>query len=126
MIELLLVSALAIHDTQILKCGDVRQAKKLNEYVLPNGLLAEHYDTDGDDKKDVVALSSMTSMPSVNGVVEHAAMPTFYIIDTDHDGQPDLVYVDKNGDGNCTSLYLYEDLNAGPSQIKPGQVGADL
>jgi hypothetical protein len=127
MIELLLASALAVHDTQILNCSGIRRSIKVDERMLGNGLLREGYDTNQDGKVDVVALSSMTGMaPANGGPVPHQEFPTFYIVDLNHDGFSDHVYVDVSGDGACESLRLYEDLNAKPSDMRPGQVGGAL
>ena len=130
MIETLLAGALLVtpvHDTQILKCGNITKAAKVNETTSPNGLLAERYDSNGDGKFDIVALSSITgSNPAGVGEVPHVPLPTFYIMDVDYDGQPDVVYVDKNGDGNCASIVLYQELNGNDPSIKPGQIGEAL
>ncbi len=123
----LLDGSVEAHDEQLMACNHIT-SKKVGERLLANGLLAEEYDTDGDGKKDVVALSSITGQAPAGGVgeVPHQLFPTFYIIDVDKDGQPDLVYVDVNGDGKCASVRLYEDLNVAPTQIQPGQVGGAL
>lgn len=126
-VDLLLASVLLVHDTQILNCSGVKKSTKVTEQMLSNGLLAEKYDTNGDGKFDVVALSSMTgTAPAGGGAVPHQDFPTFYIVDLDHDGQPDHVYVDVNGDGRCESIQLYEDLTVKPSELRPGQVGGAL
>lgn len=114
MIELLFAAALAmpVHDTQILNCNQIKAATKLREVQLANGLLAEAYDVDGDGKQDVVTLSSITgSNPAGQGEVPHEPFPIFYILDRDKDGQADTVMVDKNGDGFCESIVLYQNLN---------------
>jgi len=70
------------------------------------GLYVEHYDTNGDGKFDVLVLSHMLTATA------HAKNPVFWIVDTDYDGEPDAVYIDKKGLGVCTDIVLYQDLHA--------------
>lgn len=93
------------HDTQILACGGYDKAVKLKEETLPNGLIVERYDTNGDGQPDVNTYSSITGQDT------HQAYPTFYMLDTNYDGYPDLVLVDTTGEGLCDSIKLYVDLN---------------
>ena len=80
-----------------------------------NGLYVEHYDTNGDGKTDIETLSQ-TDRSSEH----HRENPVFWIVDTDLDGSPDAIYIDKKGLGVCTDIVLYEDLNVRPySEEKP-------
>lgn len=70
--------------------------KKMNvPEMLENGLEAQPYDTNRDGKVDMVTLS------------HPGDKPLFYIVDADHNGSPDAIYIDQNGDCN---LRLYQDL----------------
>jgi hypothetical protein len=71
---------------------------------LENGLVMEAYDTDKDGKADVLTLSH----DEIGS--DHRPFPLFYMIDLDQDEQPDAVYVDREGNGFCSDIVLYEDL----------------
>ena len=102
------------HSDAIVKCkGNIKYstAVKVHEDLLfsSNGLYAEYYDTNGDGKYDVITLSS-TNLTNTT----HRVNPVFWIVDTDFDGTPDAVYIDKKGLGKCPDIVLYQDLNAKP------------
>jgi hypothetical protein len=73
---------------------------------LENGLVVESYDTDKDGKADLVTLSH-----DVIGSNDHRPFPLFYLLDLDKDEQPDAIYVDREGNGFCSDIVLYEDLS---------------
>ena len=103
------------HSKAITQCkGNIiyKQATPVGKpYVLEsNGLVAEEYDTNGDKKADVIALSHQ------DGATGHKENPVFWAVDLDFDGIPDAIYVDKKGLGKCTDIVLYEDLTT-PSGI---------
>lgn len=108
------------HSEAIVQCkGNIlyKEAKKVDQDALlsSNGLYAEHYDTNGDGKFDVLTLS-YTDLSDK----QHNAYPVFWIVDLDFDGEPDAVYIDKKGLGKCSDIVLYEDLNSQPySEEKP-------
>lgn len=111
------------HSTEIVKCGNnIKYSKAVfvEDWSLPNGLLAEAYDTNGDGKTDVVALSAIKkTQPTQSGVrVEHNIHPIFWLVDLDLDGEPDKVFVDKKGEGLCSDIVLYKDLTE-PQGIGP-------
>lgn len=105
------------HDTEILKCQKnlkVESVKKLDEHLNENGTISEAYDRNGDGKIDIEAISHILSVRKNTDstlTFEHAPHPFMYAVDTDYDGEPDLVYVDKSGTGKCEDIVLYEDLN---------------
>jgi hypothetical protein len=105
------------HPHDLLVCGRAVNATPISEDVLPNGLYAERYDTNGDGKADMVALSAVTGTvihKSKGGdtvEVQHAEHPTFYLVDRDFDTHPDVVLIDKGEGGKCADIVLYHDLN---------------
>lgn len=121
------VSTAYAHPGEIVHCNKGIKAKKVRQVydkTLQNGLYAEAYDTNGDGKPDVIAWSTvygvekLTKGKGKGGVkVLHAPFPTFYLVDIDFDGLVDKIYVDTHGEGNCSDIVLYEDLN------KPGEHG---
>lgn len=98
------------HSTVITSCvNGVEKVKKLKEQNLPNGLIAEIYDVQGngrtlDGTPDIVSYSA-----PVAG--EHRPFPLFYEVDEDGDGVPDKLYIDKLGTGSCEGVDLYDDYN---------------
>jgi hypothetical protein len=86
------------------KKGQPRQVVK--ESTQPNGLVLEGYDTNKDGKADITTLSH-----NEGAWGSHRAFPLFYLLDLDFDGEPDAVYIDREGFGFCTDIMLYEDLN---------------
>ena len=102
-----------VHQDAIVNCkGNIlyKEAVKIgpDQILITSGMYAEHYDTNGDGKFDVVALSTAIG---ANG--DHRVNPVFWMVDLDFDGKPDAVYVDKNGLGKCSDIVLYEELFEG-------------
>jgi hypothetical protein len=92
-----------------------KSAKKVGKtLLLQNGLVAEDYDTNGDKKADVRTLST-----TFDGGKTHNPNPIFWLVDINHDGEVDYVYVDKKGLGLCIDIVLYED------RTSPMMNGAD-
>jgi len=87
------------------KDGQKFAVKKLSEEVLENGLVAESYDLTRDDKLDLMTFSHQDGTKD-----GHKRYPVFYMIDLDQDGNPDVIFVDRKGDGQCSSIEVYEDL----------------
>lgn len=111
------VGIVAAHSDAIVKCEQnikYSQAVKVGEDLIVDstGLYAEHYDTNGDGKFDIVALSQ-TDLADKG----HRRNPVFWIVDLDLDGAPDAIYIDKVGKGRCEDIVLYEDLNAPTSNF---------
>lgn len=101
------------HNDVILKCSNQKVATRLSDGVLPNGLFIERYDTNGDGRPDVLTLSHTTATKQLGGgkvEVEHTALPVFYVVDLDLDGEPDKIFVDTVGDGGCGAIAEYQDL----------------
>lgn len=109
------------HDAAITGCNAnlrIEHVAKVKEWVLPNGLLAEAYDRNGDGVHDIVALSVIKGTEVVDGEtrVLHDEHPMFYLVDLDmqRDAEgklaPERVYIDKVGAGKCEDIVLYEDL----------------
>jgi hypothetical protein len=90
--------------------------------VLPNGLFEEQYDTNGDSAADLTILSTISSTKIDKNAgtieVEHTRIPVFWLLDTNYDGAPDVVYHDKAGEGKCSDIVVYKDLNAAPEPPK--------
>ena len=106
------------HSDAIVQCkGNIKYSKAekigLDAIIEGTGLYAEHYDTNGDGKWDVIALSH-TDL----GTKGHRTNPVFWLVDSDYDGIPDALYIDKQGLGNCKDIVLYEDLNAPTMNIQ--------
>lgn len=82
--------------------------------------------TDGKRIK-IVALSEVTGIAldeNNKPVYLHQNLPLYYVVDTDNDGKPDAVYVDKFGKPkDCEGVVLYKDLTD-PSQAWPDVDGA--
>lgn len=113
------------HDAEILQCGNnlhVDHAKKIEEWVLQNGLLAEAYDRNDDGKADIVTLSVVTGHKEdgENVVIEHRPHPLFYEVDVDYDTVLDAVYIDRVGNGVCNDIVLYQDMSE-PRLPEPGE-----
>ena len=103
------------HDDAILRCDrniKIDRAVKVDEQTLTNGLLAEHYDRNGDGLVDIHVYSAITGFMDDNGYVPHKAFPIFWHVDLDFNGKVDKVYVDIHGEGRCDDIVLYLDLNA--------------
>lgn len=101
----LLLSSQSFAHVELLKaCGDLKSDKKLGEEILKNGLIAEAYDLSGDGKVDLVTYS----VPKHG---QHDSFPLFYEFDSDGDGNPDVLYIDKLGTGSCEGFDLYDDYN---------------
>lgn len=98
-----IITTVDAHDTAITKCFKVKP-KKMKEYIVENGMVVETYDLNGDGKVDVATYSP----PLPDG--KHT-VPTFYEIDTDKDGDPDLLYIDVSGTMDCKKILLYMDYN---------------
>lgn len=92
------------HDAMITKCNPhLKGLKLLKEEPYGNsGLYAEGYDRNADGRVDIVVLSP------VKHATDHADVATFYIVDLDLDGKPDVVFIDKTGLGNCDDVVPYE------------------
>lgn len=108
------------HSKEITGCANNKKYSKASEIgertVLPNGMLVEHYDTNGDGKPDVDVLSSIDSTVLDRTKEElkviHNEHPVFWIVDSDFDGQWDVAYIDRVGAGKCEDIVMYEDLRA--------------
>jgi hypothetical protein len=107
-----------VHDTEILRCRNNLQidaVEKVAEYLLPNGLLEEDYDRNGDGTADILTLSYVRASHP-DGQIDHDPHPVFYIADLDFDGNADVVYIDKYGAGQCEDIVLYRDLRVPAAQ----------
>ena len=107
-LSLFSVSIAEGHSREITQCkGNIVYKKAIPvkpPYIVESsGLVAEEYDTDGDGRTDVVALSHQDG-------ASHKEHPVFWMVDFDKDGDADAVYVDKRGLGKCTDIVLYQDL----------------
>jgi hypothetical protein len=105
------------HSDAIVNCDQnikYSEAKKVDVDLVfaSTGLYAEHYDTNGDGKFDVVAFSDVNLK-----TLEHKANPVFWMVDRNYDGTPDAVYIDVKGKGQCSDIKLYQDLNAPQSNF---------
>ena len=92
------------------------------------GFAFEHYDTEGwnketgelikqlDGESDIIAMSHLYW----HGGSEytHSEYPLFYVVDYDYDGQADFTLIDRMGDGNCSSLEVYLNLNMNKERQK--------
>ena len=77
-------------------------------YYGQSGFYGIGLDTSGDGQVDVLALvSTMGDWPRVDGAEMPA--PLFWMIDQDHDGMTDLVFVDRTGHWDCGEIVLYCD-----------------
>lgn len=76
---------------------------------LPNGLVAELYDLNGDTKPDVASYSATHGIVNQEtGEYEHSAVPIFYEVDLENnDNQPDTIFYDPIGKGLCKDLTFY-------------------
>lgn len=62
----------------------------------------EGYDTNGNGQADVSAMS-------FPGEPEHKEHPVYWIVDRDHDGMTDEVYIDLYGFGRCGDIVKLYD-----------------
>jgi hypothetical protein len=102
-------NAQPVHSEQIVHCDrniTYTEANKIMEITNENGTISEYYDTNGDDKIDIEAISYM------HGADKHDDFPFMYIVDINLDGKPDKSYVDIGGVGDCTDIRFYQDLNS--------------
>lgn len=87
--------------------------KRLYEQINANGTVSEGYDTNGDNRIDVEAVSHQlqaTIHPGSKEIeIQHSPFPFLYIVDTDKDGQPDASFVDTLGTGDCRGLRPYKE-----------------
>ena len=85
------------HEWQILNCSRniiYTQAELIEVTREENGTVSEWYDTNNDDKIDLVAYSAATGEADPTGLtVPHKAVPLYYDVDTNYDGQPDRRFV---------------------------------
>jgi len=118
----------AAHSAAITECRNniIYDEAVLLEETLQSGYWAEHYDTNGDGKLDVMALSHILDMQTrEDGVYyKHDPNPVFWMVDrqefdttgdglpdtVEYDGDPDTVFIDINGEGNCDDIKFYQDL----------------
>jgi hypothetical protein len=110
------------HSDAIVKCkGNIKYSKAVkvgvDEILATNGLYAEHYDTNGDGKFDIITLSHTDLADK-----RHRVNPVFWIVDKDYDGIPDAIYIDKKGLGKCTDIVLYQDLNKYSGDVDNGLI----
>lgn len=81
------------HDWQILNCTRnivYTQAELLTIFRIPNGLVAEGYDTNKDGEVDVYALSAPDEVADQEGrKITHHDPPIYYDVDRDYDGNFD-------------------------------------
>lgn len=115
MIELLLVSALAVSNHTI---GDLQaakakpevelcfQSKKLGtmlyakeQHVNGHRVNVQGFDRNGDGEQDLLLVYEYVG---THGNLR--PFPTAYMIDSDYDGNPDLEYMDAKGDGRCVDM----------------------
>jgi hypothetical protein len=103
-----------------------KQLSLLSQAVHPSGLWTERYDTDGDKRADVIALSPITGYvynwnkedkPDLG--VDHAEHPVMYQIDLNNNGRADVTYVDKGGEGKCEDIQVYEVLEGAKGTTAP-------
>lgn len=105
------------HAYEIVACRGnlvINKAQLISEEPLENGLYAERYDTNGDGKVDIIALSTIIATRKDGEdvvILTHAEHPTFYMVDLDYDDTPDVLYVDKGPGGRCEDIVLYRDFN---------------
>ncbi len=93
--------------------GDTSKLKSLKPMREPvyhpgTGLLFELYDRDGDGTADLGVMSHVRDVKATKkGVMlKHDTTPLFYFVGEG----PDLVFIDKFGNGKCEDIVLYEDL----------------
>lgn len=70
------------------------------------GLFEEIYDRNGDNQPDISTLSV------VHGNA-HASRPLFFLVDSDLDGEPDILFIDAKGDGVCEYIVPYHSRGTG-------------
>lgn len=109
------MSATPVHSTEIVGCSKnihIREAKLVREGVVTDDTgykwYAEGYDTNGDGRTDIVALSTLLVEPGDN--IVHGEHPLYYMVDFNHDGELDAQYIDKSGTGDCNQIELLYDL----------------
>jgi len=97
------------HSDAITECSDnivYHQAELMFEFLdieLDPPMWKEGYDTNGDGMTDVSTMSFFE-----NGT--HRANPVYWIVDRDHDGESDEVYIDLMGFGRCKDIKLLYNL----------------
>lgn len=112
-----LVSPAYPHSAMIDACfrGPI-PAVKIGEQPNQNGLLSELYDRNGDGQIDIEVMTpikNITKTQAGEPVYHHDAHPLFYAVDTSKDmkrGEPDTLYIDKDGSGQCSKIVVYKDL----------------
>lgn len=107
------------HDTEIVQCERnlrVSAVDKLEEVINENGTVSELYDRNQDGEADIEAVSYLVAIEEHDGDVTylHRPHPFLYIVDLDFDGNSDIVYVDKFGEGRCDDIVPYQDLHLSP------------
>lgn len=104
-----------VHNTEIVGCSKnihIKEAKLVGARVQADDTgyewYVESYDTNKDGKADIIALSNILEMSGDH--IVHGEHPLYYIVDFNGDGEPDALYIDKSGTGNCDSIELLNDL----------------
>ena len=116
------------HSEAITECRNniiYTEAVKLFE-DFDGSFVTEGYDTNSDGQMDVMALSNVTGrmQQGENVIYQHDPNPLFWMVDrqefdttgdglpdtVEHDGNPDTVFVDIGGEGNCDDIKFYKDL----------------
>jgi hypothetical protein len=114
---LLLATTAWSHPVMIDACfrGPV-SAVKIGEKANENGLLSELYDRNGDGQIDIEIMTPIKGVKQAGDkepIYEHDSHPLFFAVDTSKDmtrGEPDTLYIDRYGKGQCSGIVVYKDL----------------
>ena len=106
-------------------------AKKVGEQPNENGLLSELYDRNGDGQIDIEVMTPIKGgKKAADGSIEyeHDSHPLFFAVDTSKDmtrGEPDTLYIDRYGKGQCSGIVIYKDLTRPHMPDKDNRQGAN-
>lgn len=84
--------------------------KLLRTETEVQGFVTEVYDITGDGIADIATYSPSIGGIDPDGTPSHKDAATFYELDNNGDGEPDILYIDKYGEKKCDDIVFYHHI----------------